>query len=54
MLEAREQARGDRALGLARWQHERVHLGLDYDLEIDTATASPLDCARRIKAAFSL
>jgi chloramphenicol 3-O phosphotransferase len=54
VLEAREQARGDRAIGLARWQHLRVHEGLTYDLEIDTETASPMDCALKIKAAFRI
>jgi chloramphenicol 3-O phosphotransferase len=54
ILEARERDRGDRLIGLARWQFDRVHDGLSYDLEIDTTTASPLDCAHRIKAAFNL
>jgi chloramphenicol 3-O phosphotransferase len=54
VLEARERARGDRMIGLARWQHVRVHEGQAYDLEIDTASASPMDCARRIKAAFGV
>src|SRR5580698_2476392 len=31
VLERREQARGDRALGLARWQHDRIPGGPDYD-----------------------
>jgi chloramphenicol 3-O phosphotransferase len=54
VLEARERARGDRLPGLARWQYDRVHDGMTYDLEIDTAAASPLECARRIKDAFGL
>lgn len=54
VLEARERQRGDRLIGLARWQFDRVHDGLSYDLEIDTTTTSPLDCAHRIKAAFNL
>ncbi len=54
IIEARERARGDRMLGLARWQYDRVHAGLTYDLEIDTANASPMQCARRIKLAASL
>ena len=54
VLEARERQRGDRLIGLARWQFDRVHGGLSYDLEIDTTTAAPTDCARRIKAAFNL
>jgi chloramphenicol 3-O phosphotransferase len=54
VLEARERARGDRLPGLARWQYDRVHNGMAYDLEIDTASASPPECARRIKAALGL
>ena len=41
-------------IGLARWQHGRVHKGMKYDLEIDTSTATPEACAERIKAAFGL
>ncbi|SMF58722.1 chloramphenicol 3-O phosphotransferase [Tistlia consotensis] len=54
VLEARERARGDRRLGLARWQHERVHEGVDYDLTVGSAAATPLDCARLIKERFGL
>lgn len=54
VLEAREAARGDRLIGLARWQHPRVHAGVVYDFEVDTAAASPEDCARRIRDRFDL
>ncbi|PPQ30164.1 chloramphenicol phosphotransferase CPT family protein [Rhodopila globiformis] len=54
VLEARERARGDRAIGLARWQFGRVHQGIAYDLEIDTAVATPLESARMIRDAFRL
>jgi chloramphenicol 3-O phosphotransferase len=54
VLEARERARGDRMIGLARWQFERVHDGMAYDLEVDTSAASPSECADRIKQAFQL
>ena len=54
VLEAREVARGDRALGLARSQFGVVHQGVTYDLEIDTAQASPDECARVVVAAFGL
>ncbi len=54
VLEARERARGDREIGLARWQYERVHRDKVYDLEIDTATTTPLETARTICAAFGL
>ncbi|MEI9994900.1 MAG: AAA family ATPase [Rhizomicrobium sp.] len=48
VLEAREEARGDRAPGLARWQFGRVHRGMVYDFEIDTSMATPEDCARAV------
>lgn len=54
VLEQRERARGDREIGLARWQFDRVHAGMAYDLELDTARATPADCARAIKARFGL
>jgi chloramphenicol 3-O phosphotransferase len=54
ILEERERARGDRLIGLARWQYGRVHRGVDDDLEIDTSTATPLECARRIQKTFQL
>jgi chloramphenicol 3-O phosphotransferase len=54
VLEARERARGDRLIGLARWQYPRVHEGMTYDLEIDTSTATPMACARLIKERFGL
>ncbi|HZC16431.1 MAG TPA: AAA family ATPase [Caulobacteraceae bacterium] len=54
VIEARERERGDRAIGLARWQYDRVHGGLTYDLEIDTTVATPAECAEQIKAAFGL
>ncbi len=53
-IEARERARGDRRIGLARWQIGRVHQGCRYDLEIQTDDRTPEDCARQIKAAFGL
>ncbi len=53
-LEAREQARGDREIGLARWQWGRVHQGIVYDLEIDTETLTPHETASRIRDRFDL
>lgn len=44
VLEARERLRGDRLIGLARWQYDRVHEGMRYDLEIDTSIATPIEC----------
>jgi chloramphenicol 3-O phosphotransferase len=54
VLEAREKARGDRDLGLARWQHARIRPGAGYDLEIDTSRLTPEAAAARIKATFGL
>jgi chloramphenicol 3-O phosphotransferase len=54
VLEARERLRGDREPGLARWQYDRVHRDMIYDLEIDTATTTPLENAQKIRDAFRL
>jgi chloramphenicol 3-O phosphotransferase len=54
VLEAREIQRADRLPGLARWQYGRVHKGIRYDLEVDTSTLTPLECARRIQLEFRL
>jgi len=54
VLEARERQRGDREIGLARWQYGRVHRGRTYDLEIDTATTTPAENAELIRSAFGL
>jgi chloramphenicol 3-O phosphotransferase len=47
---AREMARGDRVLGLAASQSELVHVGVDYDVHVDTTHTSSMDCARTIAA----
>jgi chloramphenicol 3-O phosphotransferase len=54
VLEQRERDRGDRVLGLARWQYERAHQGMAYDLEIDTTRLSPSEAAETIRQAFDL
>ena len=54
VLEARERARGDRVIGLSRWQYTRMHNGLTYDLEIDTTATTPFENARRICLAFDI
>ncbi|MEU2671593.1 AAA family ATPase [Streptomyces sp. NPDC007164] len=48
-LERREQARGDRPAGLAAGQFDQVHSHGVYDIECDTSSASPAECARDIK-----
>lgn len=48
--ERRERARGDRMMGLARQQFERIHEGIEYDLEIVNADGALEDCAAQILA----
>ena len=54
LIEQRERQRGDRDLGLARWQYDKIHGGMTYDLEVYTSLASADDCAHRIKRMFRL
>jgi chloramphenicol 3-O phosphotransferase len=54
VLEARERERGDREIGLARWQYDRVHRDITYDLEIDTTATTPLENAQKIRDVFGL
>ncbi len=49
-LERRELARGDRQIGFARMQSERVHRYGAYDFEIDTHRNTPEECAELLKA----
>lgn len=48
VLEQREQQRHDRYIGQARGHHEAVHAYPIYDVEVDTSTTSPSDCARAV------
>lgn len=43
---ARERARGDRVAGMAAAQAEAVHVGMTYDVTVDTSETSPARCAR--------
>jgi chloramphenicol 3-O phosphotransferase len=54
VIEQRERQRGDRDLGLARWQYGKVHAGMAYDLELDASAAAPDALASVIKQAFGL
>ncbi|WP_425441411.1 phosphotransferase-like protein [Ruegeria halocynthiae] len=54
VLEERERRRGDRSIGLSRWQYKRVHEGMTYDLLINTESKSPLACAKLIKTSLNL
>jgi chloramphenicol 3-O phosphotransferase len=48
IAEARERARGDRIVGTARGQYHWVHVHGIYDVEVDTSSLSPKECAVRI------
>ena len=54
VLEDRERARGDRLIGLSRWQVDRVHAGRRYDLEIDSSALTAAECAAQIAERFRL
>jgi chloramphenicol 3-O phosphotransferase len=53
VLLAREQTRGDRHIGSAADQIDRVHDGVDYDFEVDTTHAPTEQCASAIAAYLS-
>jgi len=52
VLEQREAARGDRKVGLARYQSARVHENSEYDVEVDTHELSPNQAAQKILSAL--
>lgn len=54
VLEAREKARGDRMIGLARDQWQRIHAGIDYDFAINTESLTPEAAAKRVCSHFGL
>ena len=54
ILETRERARGDRMIGLARDQWQRVHVGVDYDFEVDTGSLTVEAAAQEIIGRFDL
>ena len=51
VLEARERARGDRLVGLARAQHDVVHRHPTYAVEVDTGRMDPDEAAAAVIAA---
>lgn len=51
-LERREVARGDRLIGQARGQFDLVHVGMSYDLEVDTTSTTPAEVVSRIADAY--
>ena len=52
ILEQREAARGDRKIGLARYQSTRVHADSEYDVEVGTHELSVNQAAQKIISAL--
>lgn len=50
VAEARERARGDRVPGMARTQADLVHVGVTYDLTVDTTHMDARSAAQHIAA----
>lgn len=50
----RESARGDRVIGMAALQAEAVHIGMQYDIKVDTTVTSAEECARMILERIAL
>lgn len=48
VLETRELLRGDRRIGIAKGQFNNIHLGKQYELELDSSVATPDECASTI------
>ena len=51
--EQREKERGDRNIGTARYQFERVHIHDLYDIEIDTSILNVDECVAKIMERIS-
>lgn len=47
-LTRREQIRGDREIGLANSQYDKIYSFNEYDLEVNTEELSPTECAEKI------
>lgn len=54
IIEDRERSRGDRVLGLARWQFDRVRQLRGYDFVVETSKSDAEACAKEIIVNFNL
>ena len=54
ILRVRETTRKDRKPGMAEWQSTRMHLKMQYDVDVNTAALSPQDCALQVIDAFKI
>jgi len=48
VIEERERKRGDRNIGTAKYQYEKVHIGCKYNLNIETNKMSQQDCIAKL------
>jgi len=48
----RERSRGDRVAGMAARQADAVHKGVEYDLEVDTASSTPEALAELVRSCW--
>lgn len=48
VAQQREASRLDRNTGMAAQQATQVHIGVDYDVQVDTTSTSAMDCAQLI------
>jgi chloramphenicol 3-O phosphotransferase len=51
-LERRETKRGNRKVGLAKWQSQFIHNFIEYDFKIDTENESTEESVKRLKELF--
>ena len=54
VAEARELARGDRAVGMASTQHDTVHRHVTYAIEIDTGELTPAEAHEALRRGLGL
>jgi chloramphenicol 3-O phosphotransferase len=53
-LQNRERSRKNRLPGLAKWQQKRVHVGIKYDLELQTSDMNAAEVAKKIVEVFKI
>lgn len=47
-LERREKVRGDREIGIVKYQFDKVHKNKSYTVEVDTSNMKPQECVDKI------
>lgn len=54
ILKIREKARGNRKIGSAIEQQQRVHMNIEYDFKLNTTNISAIECAQAIIAEMEI